>query len=108
MSSWYSRSLFLMKPSLTTDLLRLSRAKPRKKKIMAMRIGGKVKTSRALKVVKLFLDLHSDDVGAAVDGLNSLLDSYIRPARVIDIPYQIVSIAGIDGTDEHDIREDEY
>jgi hypothetical protein len=97
-----------MKPSLTTDLLRLSKAKPRKKKIMAMRIGGKVKTSRALKIVKLFLDLHSDDVGAAVDGLNSLLNSYIRPARVIDIPYQIISIAGIDGTDEHDIREDEY
>jgi hypothetical protein len=57
---------------------------------------------------KLFLDLHSDDVGSAIDGLNSLLDSYIRPARVIDIPYQIVSIAGIDGTDEHDIREDKY
>ena len=49
MSSWYSRSLFLMKPSLTTDLLRLSKAKPRKKKMMAMRIGGKVKTSRVLK-----------------------------------------------------------
>jgi hypothetical protein len=97
-----------MKPSLTTDLLRLSRAKPRKKKIMAMRIGGKAKTSRALKIVKLFLDLHSDDVGSAIDGLNSLLYSNIRPARVIDIPYQIVSIAGIDGTDEHDIREDEY
>lgn len=108
MSSWYSRSLFLMKPSLTTDLLRLSKAKPRKKKMMAMRIGGKVKTSRALKIVKLFLDLHSNDVGSAIDGLNGLLDSYIRPARVIDIPYQIVSIAGIDGTDEHDIREDEY
>jgi hypothetical protein len=97
-----------MKPSLTTDLLRLSKAKPRKKKMMAMRIGGKVKTSRALKIVKLFLDLHSNDVGSAIDGLNGLLDSYIRPARVIDIPYQIVSIAGIDGTDEHDIREDEY
>jgi 3-dehydroquinate dehydratase len=41
-----------MKPSLTTDLLRLSKAKPRKKKIMAMRIGGKVKTSRVLKQVK--------------------------------------------------------
>lgn len=108
MRSWYSRSLFLMKPSLTTDLLRLSKAKPRKKKIMAMRIGGKVKTSRALKRVNLLRDLHGDDVGTAVDGLNGLFDSYIRPAGVIDIPYQIVSVAAIDGTDEHDIREDEY
>ena len=48
MRSWYSRSLFLMKPSLTTDLLRFSKAKPRKKKMMPIRIGGKVKTSRAL------------------------------------------------------------
>jgi hypothetical protein len=97
-----------MKPSLTTDLLRLSKAKPRKKKMMAMRIGGKVKTSRALKEVKLFQVLHGDDVGSAVDGLNGLLDSYIRSARVINIPYQIVSVAGIDCSDEHDIREDEY
>jgi len=108
MSSWYSRSLFLIKPSLTTDLLRLSKAKPRKKKMMAIRIGGKVKTSKVLIAVKILRDLHCDDVGAAVDSLNGLLDSYIRPARVIDISYQIVSIAGIDGTDENDISEDEY
>ena len=109
MSSWYSRSLFLMKPSLTTDLFRLSKAKPRKKKMMAMRIGGNVKTSRALKVFMLIhCDLHGDDVRSAIDGLYGLLDSYVRAARVIDIPNQIVSVAGIDGTDEHNIREDEY
>ena len=75
---------------------------------MAMRIGGKVKTSRVLKVGKILQDLHGDNVGAAVDSLNGLFDSKIRPARVIDIPDQIVSIAGIDCSDEHDIREDEY
>ena len=58
-------------------------------------------------VVKLLRDIHGNDVGAAIYGLNSLLHPYIRSAGVIDIPYQIVSIAGIDGTDEHDISEDE-
>ena len=79
--------MFLINPSLTTDLFRFNRANPKKKNIMAIRIGGKVNTSRALDHLGLegMLYLHCDDVSPTVDSLDRIKHPSVGPTRMANV-----------------------